>query len=672
MTRDEQVRRLQQLRETVAYHRARYHEDDAPEISDEAYDALLSELRALELALEGRVTEADIIGGTANEAFAKVEHTVRQWSFDNVFTAAELREWDARLQRLMREADRQGEVLDYVAEHKIDGLKLIIEYEAGVLVRAATRGNGSVGENVTHTARTIKSLPLTLTEPVDLICVGEVWLGETDFVRLNHERAKAGEAVFANPRNAAAGSLRQLDPAVTAQRNLSLTVYDIDRFDPHATGLPEPRSQWDELALLRVLGLPVSDESRLCPDIDAVQGYYDEWVERRGELPYGVDGVVVKVNDIALQQLLGYTAKSPRFGMAYKFPAEEATTLVEDIALQVGRTGVITPVAQLRPVLIDGSTVSRATLHNEDTINRLDVRIGDTVVLRKAGDIIPEILSVVHSLRPEHAQPYRFPKRVPECGGDGSIERIPGEAAYRCVSKDSGALHRHRLYHFVSKHALDIDGVGPKLIDLFLEHGLISTYADLFTLEFGDLRDLPGFKDKAAQNVIDAIAAARRVPLYRLLVGLSIENVGEETARLIADRFGSLTAIRQASVDAIAALHGVGETVARSLVEWFSDELHQQTLDELLVQIEIENPQSTRGSALLAEKTFVLTGTLPQLTRDEAKALIRAAGGKVTSSVSKKTDYVVVGAEPGSKAEEARRLGITVLDEAGLRALVAS
>lgn len=501
--------------------------------------------------------------------------------------------------------------------------------------------------------------------------MGEVWLSEKEFERINKEREKNEEALFANPRNAAAGSLRQLDPAISAGRNLSITVYDLDLLKVNGTDVVEPSSQWEELNLLKQLGLPTSPDSELCTDISEVQKYYDKWLKRRDKIQYGIDGVVMKVNDVDLQRLLGYTAKSPRFGMAYKFPAEEATTVVEDIQLQVGRTGVITPVAHLRPVLIDGSTVSRATLHNEDNIKRLDVRVGDTVILRKAGDIIPEILSVVLSLRPKEAKSYKFPKKVAECGGDGSIERIPGEAAYRCVSKDSGALHRHRLYYFVSKGALNVDGVGPKLIDLFLDYGLISSYADLFTLTEGDLRDLPSFKEKAASNVVSAIEQARKVPLYRLLVGLSIENVGEETARLIADTFGSLEAVRNAGVEEIASIHGVGTTVARSLVDWFADKNHQKVVDELLPYLIIENPTTGTKSNLLEGQTFVLTGTLQRMTRDEAKDVIRRLGGNVSSSVSKKTSYVVVGSEPGSKADDANRLGVKILTETEFLDIVA-
>lgn len=660
--------RLKQLREVVAHHRRKYHTEDNPEISDEAYDALVRELAILETTVEGNTTTADIVGGEVGAAFAKVKHTVRQWSFDNIFSLSELNEWDERVRKQLAEADRDTAALSYVVEHKIDGLKLVIEYRNGTLFRATTRGDGVVGEDVTHTARTISSLPVQLSKPYSLICVGEVWLSEKEFTRINAERAAHDEPLFANPRNAAAGSLRQLDPEVARARNLSLTVYDLDFL---TTDTAAPESQWEELQLLTALGLPTNTYSTVCTTVTDIQAFYEHWVQDHQVLPYGVDGVVIKVNEVALQHVLGYTAKAPRFGVAYKFPAVETTTVVEAIALQVGRTGVVTPVAHLRPVFIDGSTVSRATLHNEDNINRLDVRVGDTVVLRKAGDIIPEIVTVLTDLRPRGTKPYRFPETVPECGGDGRIERIPGEAAYRCVVKDSGVLHRQRLYYFVSKSALNIDGVGPRIIDILLEQGLISTYADLFTLETGDLLALPGFKERAADNVISAIKAAATVSLHRLLVGLSIPNIGEETAQLIAERFGSLAAIQTATYDDIAAIHGIGDTVAATVVEWFSNPHHQQTLRELLPHLTILNPEAVAVDADFSGKTFVLTGTLSGMTRDEAKEAIRKRGGKISSSVSKKTDYVIVGAEPGSKATDAQTLNVPVLDEAGFIALMA-
>lgn len=665
MSTAEEKERLMQLREVVAHHRQRYHEEDAPLISDEAYDALLEELRALEVALEGAVTTADTVGGIAvNTAFQKVTHRVRQWSFDNIFNTTELTEWIARVERLTTEADLSSKQLAYVLEQKIDGLKLVVEYEGGVLRRASTRGNGEVGEDVTHTARTIADLPHTLSAPIDLICVGEVWLSETEFERINSDRRAAGESLFANPRNAAAGSLRQLDPAVAAARRLSFTAYDIDFVAMGDSQLLEPTTQWEELRLLRELGLPTSKETVVVETIDAIEETYRAWYYARATFPCHIDGAVIKVNDITVQKALGYTAKSPRFGVAYKFPAVETTTVVEDIVLQVGRTGVITPVAQLRPVVVAGSTVSRATLHNEDFITTLDVRVGDTVIIRKAGDIIPEIVSVLKDLRPPRTKPFRFPTHVAACGGDGRIERVPGEAAYRCVSRDSGALHRQRLYYFVSKQALNIDGVGPKIIDAFLDANLITDQADLFTVQEGDIKDLPGFQEKAAQNIVAAIAAASSPELHQVLVGLSIDGVGEETAHLLADRFGSLTAIASAAEEDIAAIYGIGESVAAAVVTWFRDVKNQQLLDRLLPHLTIKNPTKVTTNPFFADKTFVLTGTLTKLTRDAAKEEIRKRGGKVSSSVSKKTDYVVVGSEAGSKAAAAAALNIPQLSEA--------
>jgi DNA ligase (NAD+) len=663
--------RLEKLRDTVAYHREKYHKEDDPEISDQAYDTLLSELGKLELAVEGKTSEASLVGGKTGDEFSKVKHRVRQWSFDNIFSYEELADWDKRLKKNLTEADVDFASLEYVCEHKIDGLKLIIEYKKGKLIRASTRGDGVTGENVTHTARTIESLPLELAESIDLICVGEVWLSEVEFKRINQAREMAGETLFANPRNAAAGSLRQLDATITEKRKLSLTVYDIDLLDNLPTDWKEPETQIAELKLVERLGLPTNKYSKLCRSLKEIEIYYHKWVKDHDQLPYGVDGVVMKVNDVHLQKVLGYTAKSPRFGMAYKFPAEEATTVVEDIVLQVGRTGVVTPVAHLTPVLIDGSTVSRATLHNEDNINRLDVRVGDTVILRKAGDIIPEIVSVINSLRPKSAKPYKFPAVVAECGRGGEIERVPGEAAYRCVSKNSGSLHRQRLYYFVSKGAFNIDGLGPKIIDLLLDYELISTYDDLFTLTEGDLKDLPGFKEKSVRNLIAAILAARQVPLYRLLVGLSIDNLGEENARLLADTFGSIDNITKARKEDMSAIYGIGEVVAGSVCDWFADKDNQKSLKRLLKHIIIETTESLKLSDILSGQTFVLTGTLQSLTRDEAKDAIRRLGGTVTSSVSKKTSYVVVGAEPGSKADEADRLGVSILSEKKFTKLLA-
>ncbi len=659
-------KRATELAELIEYHGKQYHEKDTPLISDEVYDSLVSELVALKKkypGLEVYTRQTDGVGGRPDEAFTKVKHRVRQWSFDNVFTDDELREWEERLKRFLEKQDIHEKNIVYVSEHKIDGLKIILEYTLGVLTRATTRGDGVVGEDVTHTARMIADIPHTLKKPVSIIAVGEAWLSHDEFTRINKERARLEEPLFANPRNAAAGSVRQLDPLVTKGRKLSFFAYDIDSLDSITLGTDAPNTQAEELKLLKSLGFTVNPHAVVCKNIDEAIAEYTRWVPKKLSMPYGMDGTVLKVNEIRLQQALGYTAKSPRFGIAYKFPAEEATTVVEDIVLQVGRTGVLTPVAHLRPVLIAGSTVSRATLHNEDQIRRLDVRIGDTVILQKAGDVIPEILSVVLPLRPKNAKPYHFPKKVAECGGDGSIERIPGMSAYRCVAKDSDVLHRRRLYYFVSKGALNIDGVGPRIIDLFLDHNLINTAVDLFTLTEGDLMGLPGFKEKSAENVISAISTARSVPLHRLLIALSIEHVGEETARIIAEAFPSIERIRKASRDDLAQIFGVGEIVAESLFSWMHTPQHARELDALLAYLKIENPAPQSGAGKLKGKTFVFTGTLPTLSRGDAEEMVRKNGGSVTSSVSKQTSYVVVGSDPGSKADKAEKLGISTITE---------
>ena len=558
----------------------------------------------------------------------------------------------------------------YVSEHKIDGLKLVVTYEQGVLKQAVTRGNGEVGEDVTHTARTISSLPQQLKMPVDLVCVGEVWLSFEAFANLNTYQQAKGEALFANPRNAAAGTLRQLDPEVAKERNLSLFCYDIDYFEPYETGLSKPETQMAEHELLAILGLPTNKFVKHCISLPEVQKYYDTWRQKKDSLPYGIDGIVIKIDEVVTQNALGYTAKAPRFGIAYKLPAEQATTLVEAIDLQVGRTGVITPVAHLRPVRIAGSTVARATLHNEDQIKRLDVRVGDTVILQKAGDVIPEVVSVVKELRPNSSKPYAFPEFVSGCGGDGRIERVPGEAAYRCVVLDSPVIHKQRLYYFVSKTALNIDGVGPKLIDQLLDLELISSPVDLFHLKFDDLRNLPGFKDRSAQNVIDSIALARNQPFYRLLVALGIDQVGEETARLLANNFGDIESLMKAQESKLAAIHGVGEVIAAVVYKWFHTPSNIELVKALLQEITVKEVEISSSSALEG-KIIVVTGTLENFSRDSVKDFIRQNGGQVASSVSKKTAFVVVGKEAGSKALDAQKLGVPTISESDLLSMVA-
>lgn len=690
--------RALKLRATINEHRHKYHVLDSPTISDEAYDALVRELGDLEAAYPTLATQDSptmLVGDEPLEAFTKVRHEVRQWSFDNVFTFEEFVAWDERLKRHLTRAftlsEVEGEALDargytYCCEHKIDGLKIVLTYEHGRFVRGATRGNGEVGEDITQNLRTIKTIPQTLNAPVSLVVTGEAWLGHSVFESINSERAAKGEPLFANPRNAAAGALRQLDPKVTASRKLDCFIYDIDWMDVRDGGkkvrdkrdlvlyrestksllsrtLLPPRTQADELMLLKKLGFKTNPSFAVHDTIDGVRSYYDEWQKRRADLPYEVDGVVVKVNEVAHQEALGYTAKAPRFAIAFKFPAEQVTTRLEDIVLQVGRTGVVTPVAHLTPVLVAGSTVSRATLHNEDQIKRLDIRIGDTVILQKAGDVIPEIVSVLTELRTGKEKPYRFPKTVPGCGGDGSIERVPGMAAYRCKVKGSGETFRRGFHHFVSKKALDIDGLGPNIVDLLLDKNLVATYDDLFTLTEGDLSGLEGFKEKSIRNLLMAIRTARTTTLPRLLFGLGIDQVGEETAHDLARHFGTLDRIQTATQEKLEAVEGVGPVVAGSVYTWFRDPSNRALVERLMHHVKLEKIEVHTERGPLHGKSVVVTGTLSTLSRDEAKARIRAAGGTPASSVSKETDFVVVGENPGGKAAKARELGIRLLEE---------
>lgn len=657
--------RYDQLKDIINEYRYEFHVNNVEVVSAEALDSLKKELVDIETAYPSLVTPdspSQRVAGEPLAAFKKVTHAVPQWSLNDAFEESEILDFDARVKRMLKAEFGHEVSPTYSCELKIDGLHVVLTYKDGFLETAATRGDGVVGEDVTHNVRTIESVPLKLNELVSIVAEGEIWLSRSDLVRINKERKKAGLPEYANPRNLAAGTIRQLDPKIAAERNLDTFIYDLslgETMDTQAT----------ELDRLVALGFKVNAEHVVCQDIAGVVKFWKSWHEKKGKQPYVIDGVVVKVNEEPYQKALGYTGKGPRFAIALKFPAAQATTVIEDIQLQVGRTGAVTPVAHLRPVLIDGSTVSRATLHNEDQIKRLDVRIGDTVVLQKAGDIIPEILSVITELRPKNAKPYVFPKKVEGCGGDGSIERIPGEAAYRCVTLDSDFLQRKRLHYFVSKGALNIDGVGPRIIDLLCDHGLVKTYEDLFTLKAGDLRDLPSFQEKAAQNVIDAIEKSRTVPLHRLLIGLSIELVGEETARLLADQFGSLAALQKASVAEISAIHGIGEAVGESVSAWFQNKLNQAHLIGLLRQITVINPIKKKQQALVG-KTFVFTGTLPTLGRNEAKELAREAGAHVAGSVSKKTDYVVAGEAAGLKAAKAKEFGVTILDEAAFLKLL--
>lgn len=653
--------RYEKLKKTVNHHRYLYHVLDTPEIADSAYDSLIDEIVKIEEKYPELVTPnspTQRVGDIPLKEFKKIKHQVAQWSFDDIFDFNDLVKWEEKIVRFAEKETSLHEKIDYCCELKIDGLKVILTYKQGQLVSAATRGDGSIGEDVTQNIRTIQSIPTELDESIDLIAVGEIWLNKKELERINKEREKTGEALFANTRNAAAGSIRQLDSRITASRKLDTFVYDID----YIAGAPMPESQTVELEYLSKLGFKVNPERKLCANIEEIQKYYESLISKKDKKDYGVDGLVIKINSRHIQEVLGYTAKSPRWGVAYKFPAEQVTTVVEDIVLQVGRTGVITPVAELRPVLVAGSTVSRATLHNEDEIKRLDVRIGDTVILQKSGDVIPDIVEVVKSLRTGKEKPYSFPEFVPACGGDGKIERIPGQVAYRCVDKNSFALLLRKFYYFVSKKCFDIDGLGPRIIDVLVENNLISDYADIFTLEKGDLLALPRFAEKSVDNLLESIAKAKKITLARFLASLSIPQVGEETATDLADKIGSLEKIRSMSEEELQSIEGVGPISAKEIVVWFADKNNQKVLDRLLRQIEIEKVVKKTGGKLSGQ-SFVLTGTLVKYSRDEAKSIIRSLGGDVNESVSKNTTYVVAGEKAGSKLDKAEQLGVKVLTE---------
>ena len=646
--------RAKKLQELLSYHGHRYYVLDQPEISDAAYDALMQELLGIEKnypSLQTSDSPTQRVGGKILEKFEKITHVVSQWSFDNVFSEEEFGQFSERVCKIM------GKESAYVCELKIDGFKIVLTYTKGLLVSAGTRGDGVIGENVTENIRTIRSIPLRLTKPIDCIVEGEIWLPKNEFARINKERAKEGLPVFANPRNAAAGSVRQLDTSEVAKRKLDCFVYDIARIEGGA-----PTTQFNELTLLEELGFQVNPHRRLCKNISEVVAYWENWTPKRDKEPYLIDGVVIKVNDRKDQERLGYTAKSPRFGVAYKFPAEEATTIVEDIQLQVGRTGVVTPVAHLRPVRIAGSLVSRATLHNEDQIAKLDVRIGDTVILRKAGDVIPEVLRVLIDLRTGKEKKYKFPEYVEACGGP--IERIPGMAAYRCVDKNSFTQLRRRMAYFTSKGALNIEGLGPKIVEALMKAELVSSPDDFFTLKKGDLLHLEGFAEKSADNLIASIDERRKVTLSRLLTALSIEHVGEETAIDIAAALCTIEKVMGATEAELIEIDGVGEIVAHSLVVWMKNSEHKSMLKRLLSQVTVlAEKKRILKNAPFAGKGVVLTGGLTSMTRDEAKAMVREQGGKVSSSVSKETDYVVAGEDAGSKLDAAKKLGVTILTE---------
>ncbi len=659
--------RVKQLEKTIEYHRHLYHTLDKPEISDEAYDSLIKELEALkqqfpELRGDGGLGGVDIldrVGGAPLEEFTKIKHKNRQWSFDDVFDFAELKKWDEKVRNFMEKGGIANEKLEYCCELKIDGLKVILNYQNGTLITASTRGDGEVGEDVTSNVKTIRSVPLQLKEKnTNSIVVGEIWIGKKELDNINKERKANDEPLYANSRNLAAGSLRQLDPKITASRKLDSFIYDIEELNGASVN-----SQKEELDTLANMGFKVNENHEVFGTLDDIQKYYEIWTKKRHSLDYELDGIVIKVNSKKIQDVLGYTGKSPRWGVAYKFPAEQVTTILEDITFQIGRTGVVTPVAVLKPVLVAGSTVSRATLHNEDEIKRLDLRIGDTVIIQKAGDVIPDIVRVVLEMRTGKEKVFVWPTHIPACGGDGKIERIAGESAWRCVIKDSFEQQKRKFHYFTSRKCFNIDGLGPQILNQLIEAGLLSNFDDIFTLKRNDLLNLPRFAEKSADNLIEAIRKAKEITLPRFISALSIPQVGEETAFDVAKHFdGQIEKIMKAGVDDFTSIYGVGEVVAKSLTNWFGENENRKLVNNLLKHVTIVKDTNT-GSAKFEGKTFVFTGTMENLDRDKAQEMVRKNGGEVSSSVSKKTSYVVAGAEAGSKLDKAQELGVKVISE---------
>ena len=659
------AQRAAELRKELEHHEYLYYVQDAPAITDAEYDALMRELQSLEEAhpeLRTPDSPTQRVGGQPREGFVKVAHSSPMLSLDNALNEQELREFDVRIQSLLKR-----EPYEYVAELKLDGLSMAAQYEGGQLHQAITRGDGRVGEDVTNNARTIRSLPMRLRHKISekFEVRGEVVMPNKSFERLNEEQEKAGAKRFANPRNAAAGALRALDPAITAARRLDYFVYFLLE-----NGKPLLPSHWESLEQLAAAGFKVNTHRRKCKDLAELLEFIRETEGKRDSLPYETDGVVAKIDSIAQQDRLGWTSKAPRWAIAFKYPARQASTVLENIEVQVGRTGALTPVAHLKPVTISGVTVSRATLHNEDEIERLGVQIGDTVLVERSGDVIPKIVRVVEEGKDRH--PFIIPKHCPVC--KGHIVREEGEAASRCVNSSCPARLRETLLHFSARGVMDIDGLGDALVDQLLARGFVHSVADLYKLTAAQLLELERMGEKSATKIIKNIEKSRSQPLARVLNGLGIPFVGERTAQLLAGHFGDLDHIANASLETLQEVDEVGPKVAESIAQFFAEKRNRELVEKLReagLQFTGEK-QPKKKSGPLAGLTFVITGTLPTLKREEAKARIEEAGGKVAGSVSAKTSYLLAGEDAGSKLDKARDLKVPILDETGLFAILDS
>lgn len=667
---DEVRARMEKLRALLRYHSYLYHTLDQPEISDAEYDALMHELRALEAQYPEFITPdspTQRVGAEPRDEFTKVRHPYPMTSLADAFSREEVEAWRERVYRLIP----RDTPLEYVVEPKIDGLAVAITYEEGLLVRGATRGDGFVGEDITANVRTIRNVPLRIpvsegVAPRLIEVRGEVYMPRDLFERLNAERLAQGESPFANPRNAAAGSVRQLDPRITASRPL--------RFFAYAIGYIEGReltTQWETLNYLKELGFAVNPDIRLIRDFEEVLAYCEEWMDKRDRLNYEADGVVIKINDFAIQQRLGIVGNAPRWAVAFKFPSREATTRLLEIGINVGRTGVLTPYAVLEPVRLGGVTIHQATLHNFDDLARKDIRVGDVVVIQRAGDVIPQVVKPVVALRDGSQVPFEPPKTCPVCGEP--VVRDEGEVAVYCVNAACPAQLVRHIEHWASRDAMDIDGLGIKVAAQLANNGLVTDVADLYALTKEDLLKLEGFADKRADNLLRAIDASRDRPLWRVLTALGIRGVGTKAAQVLTTHYRSLDTLMATTAEELQEIEGIGPRTAKDILDYFSRPRHRQLIEKLRrygVRLE-DQPVTAQGPAPLQGMTFVITGTLPSMSREAATALIQQYGGKVTGSVSKNTTYLVVGDKPGAnKLTAAQRLGVPMLDEAGLRQLI--
>ena len=673
MSYDEIKKRIEKLRKEIDHYRYQYHVLDKQEISDAALDSLKKELYELEAQNPELITPdspTQRVAGKPLPKFEKVTHAVSQWSFDDAFSLEDMQDWENKvLNYLEKETGKRPGDIEYMCELKIDGLHIVFTYEKGVLKTAATRGDGKVGENVTQNIKTIQSVPLKITQEIDIITEGEVFLGKSNLEKLNKEREKAGEQIFANPRNAAAGTIRQLDSSIVAKRNLDTFIYDI------SSGII-PDTQEKELKRLESLGFKVNPYRRLCKNLQEVVAFWQEWQKKKEKEDYWIDGVVIKVNQRHYQEQLGYTGKSPRWAIAFKFPAEQGTSIVEEIYVQVGRTGALTPVAKLKPVQLVGTTVTHATLHNFDEIDRLGVKIGDTVIVEKAGDVIPKIVKVLTGLRTGKEKGFHRPTKCPVCGSEVSNKKLnagdnSNQVILFCQNKNCFAQELQKITHFVSKKCFDIDHCGEKVVEQLVNEGLIEDAADLFSLTVGDLESLERFGEKSARNLVEAINEKRKISFSRFINALSIPQVGEETAEDLAENFKTLDNLINASAEDLQQVYGVGEKVALSVEEYFKNKKNLKYIEKLILNgVEIEKQIVYKKTGPLTGQTYVLTGTMSAMSREQAKEKIKSLGGEISESVSKKTTAVIVGDNPGSKYDKGKDLGIKIVDEEGFLKMI--